>query len=181
VPLAQRKQDCADAAVLESSALRKRHVRHEPEKTVLYEVVLGWLETFLSYAREVYQRGLPRYVERELRRYLECGILAHGFARAFCRACGASIVVAFSCKTRGACPSCGARRMSQTAANLVDLVLPDQPVRQWVVSLPFDLRLPVARDSALLSAVVRIVASEIDATRAGIADRGARRTARVHA
>jgi hypothetical protein len=52
--------------------------------------------------------------------------------------------------------------MSQTAANLVDLVLPDPPIREWVVSLPFDLRLPVARDSALLSAVVRIVASEID-------------------
>ena len=26
--------------------------RHEPEKTVLYEVVHGWLETFLAYARE---------------------------------------------------------------------------------------------------------------------------------
>jgi hypothetical protein len=52
--------------------------------------------------------------------------------------------------------------MSQTAANLVDLVLPDQPIRQWVVSLPFALRLPVARDSALLSAVLLIIVSEID-------------------
>jgi hypothetical protein len=52
--------------------------------------------------------------------------------------------------------------MCQTAANLVDLVLPDQPIRQWVVSLPFALRLPVARDSALLSAVLRIIVLEID-------------------
>jgi len=52
--------------------------------------------------------------------------------------------------------------MSQTAANLVDLVLPDQPTEQWVFSLPFELRLPVARDSDLLSAVLRIVVSEID-------------------
>ena len=52
--------------------------------------------------------------------------------------------------------------MSQTAANLVDLVLPDQPIRQWVISLPFALRLPVARDSALLSGVLRIVVSELD-------------------
>jgi hypothetical protein len=57
--------------------------RHEPEKTVLYEVVLGWLETFRCCAREAYERAIPRYVERELRRYLQCGILAHGFARAF--------------------------------------------------------------------------------------------------
>ena len=148
--------------MLESAALRKRHVRHEPEKSVLYEVVAGWLETFLCYAGEAYARALPRYVERELRRFLNCGILACGFARGFCKACGASIVVALSCKCRGSCPSCGARRMSQTAANLVDLVLPEQPIRQWVVSLPFELRLPVARDSALLSAVLRIVVCEID-------------------
>lgn len=148
--------------VPESAALRKRHVRHEPEKTVLYEVVAGWLETFLAYARESYARPLPRYVERELRRYLRCGILAFGLARAFCRDCGTSVAVAFSCKSRGACPLCGARRMCQTAANLVDLVLPEQPIRQWTVSLPFELRLAVARDSSLLSAVLRIVISEID-------------------
>ena len=162
MPLAQRKQPQTDGVVLESAALRKRHVRHEPEKTVLYEVVLGWLESFLAYARETYERAIPRYVERELRRFIDCGILERGFARAFCRDCGASIVVAFSCKCRGSCPSCGARRMSQTAANLVDLVVPDQPLRQWVVSLPFALRLPVARDSALLTSVLRIVVSEID-------------------
>ena len=52
--------------------------------------------------------------------------------------------------------------MNQTAANLVDLVLPDEPIRQWVISMPWDLRLPVARDSALFGAVVRIVVSEID-------------------
>lgn len=151
-----------DALGARGTAQRKRHVRHEPEKSVLYEVVIGKLETFPAYARETYERAIPRYVERELRRFLDCGILERGFVRAFCGDCGASIVDAFSCKCRGSCPSCGARRMNQTAANLVDLVLPDQPVRQWVVSLPWDLRLPVARDSALLTAVVRIVVSEID-------------------
>jgi hypothetical protein len=162
VAQAQRQYNASDDVVLESAAARKQHVRHEPDKTVLYEVVLGWLETFLCYAREAYTRPLPRYVERELRRYLDCGILACGFARGFCKACGASIVVALSCKCRGSCPSCSARRMCQTAANLVDLVLPDQPIRQWTVSLPFELRLAVARNSSLLSAVLRIVVSEID-------------------
>jgi hypothetical protein len=30
--------------------------------------------------------AVPGYVEREFRRYLECGLLAHGFARARCAA-----------------------------------------------------------------------------------------------
>jgi anaerobic ribonucleoside-triphosphate reductase len=73
--------------------------------------------------------------------FLHCGILAHGFARVWCAACGKDDVVAFSCNGRGFCPSCGARRMADTAAWLVDRVIPDvSPVRQWVLSLPYRLR-----------------------------------------
>ena len=39
-------------------------------------------------------------------------------------------VVAFSCRGRGFCPSCGGRRMSELAAHLVDRVLPAVPIRQ---------------------------------------------------
>ena len=45
------------------------------------------LATFLSRARER-SRGVPRFVERELRAYLGCGVLTHGFLRARCDACG---------------------------------------------------------------------------------------------
>ena len=54
---------------------------------------------------------------------LECGIFAHGFARARCDDCGHDYFVAFSCKGRGVCPSCNTRRMAETAAHLVDHVL----------------------------------------------------------
>jgi transposase-like zinc-binding protein len=57
-----------------------------------------------------------------------------------CEDCHAEKLVAFSCKRRGFCPSCGARRMTDSAALLADEVLPPQPIRQWVVSLPFALR-----------------------------------------
>jgi hypothetical protein len=57
--------------------------RRRPEGTVLYEAVRDNLATLLSEAREV-GRGLPRYVERDFARYLECGVLAHGFARVRC-------------------------------------------------------------------------------------------------
>ena len=36
-----------------------------------------------------------------------------------------------SCKGRGICPACIVRRMSDTAAHLVDRVLPEAPMRQW--------------------------------------------------
>jgi hypothetical protein len=85
--------------------------RHEPEKTLLHEVVREQLEPFLARAR---RDGAPvaRFVEREIRAYLECGILAHGFLRLHCEACGRDRLVAFSCKGRALCPSCGGRRMA---------------------------------------------------------------------
>jgi hypothetical protein len=36
------------------------------------------------------------------------------------------------------------------AANLVDHVLPDVPIRQFVVTMPFPLRFPLAFDGKLL-------------------------------
>ena len=65
-------------------AASKRYQRHEPEATPLYKIVAEHLESFLAEARETHERALPQYVERELREYLKCGILAHGFLRARC-------------------------------------------------------------------------------------------------
>ena len=61
----------------------------------------------------------------------------------------------FSCKGRGFWPSCGGRRMADTAAWLVDRVLPEVPVRQWVLTLPFALRYRLAYDAELTGAVLR--------------------------
>src|SRR5262249_36583123 len=86
------------------------------------------------------------------------------------------MVVALSCKGRGVCPSCGSRRMSELAAQLVDRVIPRVPVRQWVLSLPFTLRYQLAFDAKLTSAVldvfIRSVFAELRcaAARQGIAD-----------
>ena len=48
-----------------------------------------------------------------------------------------------------------ARRMADTAAHLVDRVLPVAPYRQWTLSLPHDVRLLVIRNPDLLSCVLR--------------------------
>ena len=69
----------APDVVPERPHLRKRYARHEPENSVLYRVVQGWLETFLAMASEAYLRPLPRHVVEEFEKYLRCGILAWGF------------------------------------------------------------------------------------------------------
>jgi hypothetical protein len=51
--------------------------------------------------------------------------------------------------------------MSNTAAHLVDHVIPDVPLRQWVLSVPFELRLLLAARPDALSAVGRIFVQEI--------------------
>jgi hypothetical protein len=82
--------------------------------------------------------------------------LAAGFARVYCPGCRKEELVAFACKGRGFCSSCGGRRMADTAAHLVDRVFPDVPVRQWVLSLPFAVRYLLARDPELCTKVRRI-------------------------
>ena len=49
-----------------------------PAESVLYGVVAGHVETFLARQRER-DRLVPRFVEREFRSFLDCGILARGF------------------------------------------------------------------------------------------------------
>jgi hypothetical protein len=133
--------------------------RH-PEQTLLYQVVAEHLETFLARQAER-DRPVPGFVEREFRAYLECGILAHGFLRVHCDACGADRLVAFACKGRGFCPSCTGRRMAETAAHLVDRVIPEVSVRQWVLSVPFALRYRLAYDKALVRDVLQIFARAV--------------------
>jgi hypothetical protein len=123
------------------------------------------------------EAGLPEFVQEEFDAFLECGILAHGFLRLRCAdcaceklvACEASIPglagnlpvaptpAAFSCKKRGFCPACGARRMAETAAHLVDHVIPRVPVRQWVLSFPIPLRLLFAAHPELLTPVLQVI------------------------
>jgi hypothetical protein len=62
--------------------------------------------------------------------------------------------------------------MCRTAAHLTDRVVTDAPLRQWVLSVPFELRLLLARDPRALTAVGRIFVQEIfrwQRERAGIA------------
>jgi hypothetical protein len=128
----------------------------EPVEGLLHRAVADNLETFLAGLAEV-GHELPRHVEKELREYVGCGALGNGFLRLRCEGCGEERVVAFSCKGRGFCPTCTGRRMADTAARLVDDVFPaEAPVRQWVLSLPLEIRFRLAHDGDLLSDVLGV-------------------------
>ena len=96
---------CAMATQL---AQAPTHQRHRPEQTLLYQLVEQYYPAF-SAALEEAGRRLPRYVEQEFEDFLKCGRLEYGFLRVRCGDCHAEKRVAFSCKRRGFCPSCGAK------------------------------------------------------------------------
>ena len=61
----------------------------DQQATLLHKVVLENLETFLNEARlrDPNGQGVPDFVEYELRKFLDCGHLAGGFARLKCCDC----------------------------------------------------------------------------------------------
>jgi len=89
--------------------------RHRPEQTTPYCLAQQHATSFIALTEASTGAGLPRFVKDEFDAFLECG---HGK------------LLAFSCKRRGSCPSCGAQRMSQTSARLVDHVIAHLPMRQ---------------------------------------------------
>ena len=106
--------------------------RHCLEQTTLYRLVQQHAANFIADTEASPGSELPRFIKDEFDAFLDCGILACGFLRLRCGDCGYDKLVAFSCKRRGFCPSCGARRMSQTAAHLVDHVIPAVAARVTV-------------------------------------------------
>jgi len=87
--------------------------------------------------------------------YMNCGILALGAARVYCDTCKHSILLAFSCKRRGVCPSCGAKRAVKFAEHVYAEVLDDVPHRHIVFTIPKRIRSFFKYDRKLLSILFR--------------------------
>ena len=115
--------------------------RRTPEDCLLRQIVLEQWPGLEQEIREACGgRGLPEFIAKAVEKFRDCGLLARGFVRVLCRACGKEQLVAFSCKTRGICPSCDGKRMVEVAAHLVDSVIPAVPIRQFVLTVPPELR-----------------------------------------
>ena len=123
----------------------RRYSRRTPETTPLNRIVSSCHEELKRVWEDVFQHqygALRDEVTGSFERYLECGILAHGCARACCEnpECNHSELIAFSCKTRNLCPSCGAKRAVLFAENLAKNVLVPHEHRHCVFTLPKRVR-----------------------------------------
>ena len=106
------------------------HERHRPKQPTLYRLVQQHAASLSAHTEARTGRAPALHQRGEFNAFLECGILEHGFLRLRCGECAHDQLLAFSCKRRGFCPQCGARRMSQAVAHLVDKVIANVAVRQ---------------------------------------------------
>ncbi len=118
---------------------RSRH----PERTVLYRVLFHHFERFQAEYETRFEKEygfLRPIVKGVVERYLDCGNPKCGFARIRCPDCGEELFVMFSCRTRGFCPSCHAKRLEEWGDWMRETLLLDLPHRQVVFTVPKMLR-----------------------------------------
>jgi len=128
--------------------------RREPADSPLYRILYHHREEFEFRYEKLFQQQygfLRKEVLEVFDAYLNCGILRHGCARAVCEDCEHSVLIAFSCKKRGVCPSCAAKRAHIFAENLHQNVLLPYPHKHAVFTIPVRLRIYFKYDRELNS------------------------------
>jgi ribosomal protein S27E len=133
---------------------RARH----PERTVLYRVLFHQFDRFLTEYESRFEReyGYFRPIVKEVvEKYLDCGNPRCGFARIRCPDCAEERLVMFSCRTRGFCPSCHAKRVEEWGEWMRETLLLDVPHRQVVFTIPKRLRVFFKFDRRLLGDLCR--------------------------
>jgi len=139
---------------------RPRH----PERTVLYRVLFHYFERFLREYEGRFEKeyGYFRPVVKEVvERYLDCANPRSGFARIRCPDCHGEYLLTFSCKTRGFCPSCHAKRREEWGEWVRETLLLDVPHRQVVLTIPKTLRIFFKYRRKLLGELCRSAARSL--------------------
>ena len=131
-----------------------KYRRHRPEDTLLYRVVEGEWETWQAERRDDPRLApIPPHIVAEVEAFLRCGLLDYGFTLLKCDACQTEVPIAFSCKHRGFCPSCTAKRATETAVHIGENLWPTASARQWVFTFPHPLRALMANDREITNLI----------------------------
>jgi len=91
---------------------RPRH----PERTVLFRVLFHYFDQFLQEYESRFEKEYGFFrpiIKAVVERSLDCGNPRCGFARVRCPSCGEERRLMFSCRSRGFCPSCHAKRREE--------------------------------------------------------------------
>jgi hypothetical protein len=115
------------------------------------EVKAVWEERF----EKIYGRWRS-FIDQAVWRYLDCGVPENGFARLKCCDCGRERLLSFSCKQRGLCPSCDAKRAAAFAAFLQDELLEKVGHSMWTFTIPKMLRPYFMHHRELLADLARL-------------------------
>jgi ribosomal protein S27E len=130
---------------------RPRH----PERTVLYRVLFHYFDGFLAEYEGRFEKDYVLFrpnIREVVERYLDCGNPRCGFARIRCPDCHTEHLLMFSCRTRGFCPSCHAKRLEEW---MRETLLLDVPHRQVVFTIPRMLRIFFKYNRRLLGSLCR--------------------------
>lgn len=119
-----------------------RYRARDSVRTPLNRIVL---DNLLEFKERLKEPSSPRprphpSIINALEKFSECGVMRYGAVRYLCPGCGHDVFVAFSCKRRGICPSCDAKRSAIITAAAMDRLLPPARYRQWVLVIPKRLR-----------------------------------------
>jgi len=129
-----------------------------PRATPSFQLVEAHYEDVKSLWEERFEKTHGRwrgFTDAVVARYLDCASPECGFARLRCEACGSERLLLFSCRQRGICPSCDAKRAAAFAAFLTDEVLEDVPHSMWVFTIPKMLRVYFLHHRELLGELSR--------------------------
>ncbi|HJZ12569.1 MAG TPA: transposase zinc-binding domain-containing protein [Acidobacteriota bacterium] len=143
-----------ECASKKEKVYRPRH----PEKTPFYSVLFHYFDRFvgeydLRFDKHYGKwRAVMAYV---VAKYLDCGMLKNGFARIRCPCCREEYLLAFSCKGRGFCPSCSAKRSVLWGEFVRRKVLADCAHRHLVFSIPKMFRIFFLYNRKLLTELSR--------------------------
>jgi len=128
----------------------------DPHAPVLFGLARDHSALILREANEAYDRPIPRFVEKDIRRCLACGNFSRGFVHLPYTSCACDVLVPFSCKTPALCPICAGRPMLAQAAHLVDAVVPAVPLRHHALPFPFELSRLAAANPKVLRVIAHI-------------------------
>jgi len=137
----------------------KEYRCRKPQYSPYYRCIEDNYEAFERAYDTKYQEKFGYFrpiISKVIYQYLDCGILANGFARVKCHKCKSEFLLAYSCKRRHFCPSCHAKRCVAFGEFACSNVLKKVPHRHFVFSIPKIIRIYFLFDRALLKELAKI-------------------------
>ena len=147
-----------------ASAARGVYQPRRPQASPLFRLVSDQLHRLQTVYDDRFAREYGPWrpvVAQVADKFLECGVLDHGFARIRCDACTHEYLLAFSCTCRDFCPSCHAKRLAIWTQWLDTTLLAPVPHRQVVLTIPKRLRAYCLYRRRLLGEIARVAARTV--------------------